>query len=347
MIHKQFLANAGVLIALSLAGQGPAFAQIKQTTLDPVVQNSIDSPSSEAITSTPLSASQPDAVGILTSQQTGIPQNFWGNGDPKVIARLIAPYFDFTLHEITALWQRIALSEIDPPARVSNPGTLLSARVAHLLNAGALDQAEALLNQAGPSTPELFQQSFEVGLLTGRAQSACATMLRNPSLAPGLKERVFCLARENDWSAAALTLTTAKSLRQIPELDAELLTLFLDPELFDESNPPPAPVPLTALDFIMREALAMPRSGQALPLAFLHQDLQRETGWRNQVIAMERLVRSQAIPPQQLIALYQDGKPSASGVFGCVCRRSKNCCAPWMWALRNRFLMRCAQLIVI
>ncbi|WGI20315.1 hypothetical protein [Amylibacter sp. IMCC11727] len=313
MIHKQFLANAGVLIALSLAGQGPAFAQIKQTTLDPVVQNSIDSPSSEAITSTPLSASQPDAVGILTSQQTGIPQNFWGNGDPKVIARLIAPYFDFTLHEITALWQRIALSEIDPPARVSNPGTLLSARVAHLLNAGALDQAEALLNQAGPSTPELFQQSFEVGLLTGRAQSACATMLRNPSLAPGLKERVFCLARENDWSAAALTLTTAKSLRQIPELDAELLTLFLDPELFDESNPPPAPVPLTALDFIMREALAMPRSGQALPLAFLHQDLQRETGWRNQVIAMERLVRSQAIPPQQLIALYQDGKPSASG----------------------------------
>jgi hypothetical protein len=260
-----------------------------------------------------LSTSQPDAVGILTSAQTSIPQNFWGNGDARVIARLIEPYFDFTLHEITALWQRIALTEIDAPERVSEPGAILAARVGHLLNAGALDQAEALLNQAGSSTPELFQQTFDVGLLTGRAHTACANMLRNPSLAPSLKERVFCLARENDWAAAALTLTTAKSLRQIPELDAELLTLFLDPELFDESNPPPAPVPLTALDFIMREALAMPRSGQALPLAFLHQDLQRETGWRNQVIATERLVRSQALPPQQLIALYQEGKPSASG----------------------------------
>ncbi len=267
----------------------------------------------EAIETTPLNTSQPDAVGILTSQQTGIPQKFWGNGDPTVIARLIEPYFDYSLPEITAFWQRLSLAELDAPERVSAPGEIIAARVAHLLNSGALDQAEALLTQTGSSTPTLFHQSFDVGLLTGRAQIACAAMLRNPSLAPSLKERVFCLARENDWSAAALTLTTAKSLRQIPELDAELLTLFLDPDLFDEGNPPPAPVPLTALDFIMREALAMPRSGQALPLAFLHQDLQRETGWRNQVIATERLVRSQAIPPQQLIALYQEGKPSASG----------------------------------
>jgi hypothetical protein len=298
--------------ALPLAVLGQNSAAIEQSELTVSIKTG-GGITTEAIQTTPLSTSQPDAVGILTSEQTGIPQNFWGDGDPEVIARLIKPYFDFTLPEITALWQRIALSEIDAPTRAGNPGEILSARVAHLLNAGALDQAEALLNQAGPSTPALFQQAFDVGLLTGRAQTACADMLRNPSLAPSLKERVFCLARENDWTAAALTLTTAKSLRQIPELDAELLTLFLDPELFDEANPPPAPVPLTALDFIMREALAMPRSGQALPLAFLHQDLQRETGWRNQVIAAERLVRSQALPPQRLIALYQEGKPSASG----------------------------------
>lgn len=267
----------------------------------------------EPIAILPLGASQPDALGILTSEQTRIPPDFWGSSNPAVVARLIEPYHDYTLPEITAFWQRVALSEIDAPENVTNPGEILSARVAHLLNAGALDQAEALLNHAGTTTPKLFQQAFEIGLLTGRAQTACAQMLQNPALAPGLKERVFCLARENDWSAAALTLTTAKSLRQIPELDAELLTLFLDPELFDESDPPPAPVPLTALDFIMREALAMPRSGQALPLAFVHQDLRRETGWRNQVIATERLVRSHALPPAQLITLYQDGKPSASG----------------------------------
>lgn len=295
--------------ALPFAAQG----QITATELDPPSTSQNTGVTTESISTSSLNRSQLDATGILTTEQTGIPADFWGDGNADVIARLIAPYFDFTLPEITAFWQRVALTEIDAPKNMATPGAVLTARVAHLLNAGALDQAEALLTHAGPITPSLFKQSFDVGLLTGRAQTACAQMLRNPSLAPGLKERVFCLARDNDWSAAALTLTTAKSLRQIPELDAELLTLFLDPELFDEQNPPPAPVPLTALDFIMREALAMPRSGQALPLAFLHQDLQRETGWRNQVIATERLVRSQAIPPQQLIDLYQEGKPSASG----------------------------------
>ena len=154
----------------------------------------------ESIQKTPLPSFQPDAIGILTSKQTGIPQQFWGNSDPNVIARLIEPYFDYTLPEITALWQRIALSEIDAPTKQGKSGKILSARIAHLLNAGALDQAEALLKQAGPTTSNLFHQTFEVGLLTGRAQTACSNMLRNPSLSPGLKARIFCLARENDWN---------------------------------------------------------------------------------------------------------------------------------------------------
>lgn len=267
----------------------------------------------EAIKTTQLDIAQPDAVGVLSPEQTGIPRNFWGDSNPSTLARLIAPYRETALPEINALWQRIVLTEIDAPLHNSAPGAILLARVDHLLNAGALDQAEALLDRAGTRTPELFRRAFDVGLLAGRAQSACATMLRNPSLSPDLKARVFCLARSNDWSAAALTLTTAKALGQINEADDNLLARFLDPELFDENDAPPPPVPLTALDFTLREALALPRSGQALPLAFLHGDLENLTGWRNQVIATEQLVRSGAIPPKRLIALYQDGEPAASG----------------------------------
>lgn len=267
----------------------------------------------EAIKTTQLDIAQPDSVGVLSPEQTGIPKTFWGDSNPNTLARLIAPYRENTLPEINALWQRIVLTEIDAPLHNSAPGVILLARVDHLLNAGALDQAEALLDRAGSRTPELFRRAFDVGLLAGRAQSACATMLRNPSLSPDLKARVFCLARANDWSAAALTLTSAKALGQISAADDDLLARFLDPELFDENNAPPPPVPLTALDFTLREALALPRSGQALPLAFLHGDLENLTGWRNQVIATEQLVRSGAIPPKRLIALYQDGKPAASG----------------------------------
>lgn len=267
----------------------------------------------EAIQTTQLDIVQPDAVGVLSPEQTGIPKTFWGDSNPGTLARLIAPYRENALPEINALWQRIVLTEIDAPLHNSAPGSILLARVDHLLNAGALDQAEALLDRAGTRTPELFRRAFDVGLLAGRAQSACATLLRNPSLSPDLKARVFCLARANDWSAAALTLTTAKVLGQISEADDNLLARFLDPELFDENDAPPPPVPLTALDFTLREALALPRSGQALPLAFLHGDLENLTGWRNQVIATEQLVRSGAIPPKRLLALYQDGEPAASG----------------------------------
>ncbi|MBR9863930.1 MAG: hypothetical protein GYB24_10875 [Rhodobacteraceae bacterium] len=267
----------------------------------------------EAIRTSQLDTVQTDAVGILSPSQSGIPQEFWGNSDVATLARLVAPFHEGALPQINALWQRIVLSEVDPPQYIPQKGALLLARVDYLMNAGALEQAEALLDRVGAQTPELFRRTFDVGLLAGRAQSACNMMLRNPSLTPDFKARVFCLARANDWSAAALTLTTAKALGQISDPDEHLLARFLDPELFEEIAAPPPPSPLTALDFVMREALALPRSGRALPLAFLHGDLQSQTGWRNQVLATERLVRSGAIPPDRLISLYQDGEPAASG----------------------------------
>ncbi|WP_069299955.1 hypothetical protein [Neptunicoccus sediminis] len=281
--------------------------------LGALAQGLVGGITTEAIRTSQLDTVQTDAVGILSPAQSGIPQEFWGDSDVATLARLVAPFHEGALPRINALWQRIVLSEVDPPRNVSKKGALLLARVDYLINAGALEQAEALLDRAGQHTPALFRRAFDVGLLAGRAQFACAAMLRNPSLSPDYKARVFCLARANDWSAAALTLTTAKVLGQISEDDEELLARFLDPELFEESEAPPPPVPLNALDFTMREALALPRSGRALPLAFLHGDLHSQTGWRNQVLATERLVRSGAIPPDRLITLYQDGEPAASG----------------------------------
>ena len=169
----------------------------------------------EAITTTPLGSEHTDAVGILSAEQTGISPNFWGDSDPHRIARLVQPFYPAALPEITALWQRIALSEINAPTAQDAKGEILRARVDHLLNGGALDQAEALLNRTTRQSPELFRRAFDVGLLTGRSEAACADMLGNSSLTPNMKARVFCLAREGDWAAAAITLTTARTLREI------------------------------------------------------------------------------------------------------------------------------------
>lgn len=272
-----------------------------------------DGLTTEQIDVRPLSGGGADAVGVLPAEQSGIPTDLWGDSDADLIARLMTPYLPSTLPEITAFWHRLALAETAPPAGGGSAEAALIGRVDHLLNAGALDQAEALLESQRPLSKPLFRRAFDVGLLTRRATAICDEMRANPSLSPSIKARIFCLARGNDWTAAALTLTTAETLGQVSTQEADLLARFLDPELFEGEPPPPPPDPLSALDFMMREALALPRAPGTLPLAFLHPDLGITAPWRNRVIATERLVRAQAVPPARLIELYQEGKPAASG----------------------------------
>ena len=50
------------------------------------------------------------------------------------------------------------------------------------------------------------------------------------------------------------------------------------------------PEPLTALDFLMREAVGLPRPPGPLPLAFLHMDLDEHVPMRTRAEAAERLV---------------------------------------------------------
>jgi hypothetical protein len=124
-----------------------------------------------------------------------------------------------------------------PPADAGGRGALLLARIDELLDVGALEQAAALLDAAGSAEPELFRRSFDVALLTGTEDRACAQMRANPQLAPTFPARIFCLARSGDWNAAALTLRTAQALGFVTEEEDALLSRFLDPELY-EGDPP-------------------------------------------------------------------------------------------------------------
>ncbi len=284
-----------------------------ETPQDVAPETPLTGVSIEEIETTNLSDVQKDTVGIIPSQISGIPQDFWGDSQIERLASLIrnAPLGQLT--EVTALWRRIILAEIDPPFGTSQKNTLLLARLDNLLNAGALDPAEALLKAADPNNPQLFRRWFDVSVLTQRADDACARMVKTPNFAPTLQARIFCLARAGDWSAAAVTLSSGKALGSFSEEEALLLGLFLDPEAYAGTPDPVLPMILTPLTFVMREALALPRPAHSLPLAFLHMDLQNNAGWKLRITSAERLVREAAIPSIALLDLYLEGKPSASG----------------------------------
>ncbi|WP_289460539.1 hypothetical protein, partial [Klebsiella pneumoniae] len=78
----------------------------------------------------------------------------------------------------------------------------------------------------------------DVSLLTGDENQACTFLKSAASLSPTLTTRVFCLARQGDWTAAALTLRTAQALGKISPAEDSLLTRFLDPSQFDSDEIP-------------------------------------------------------------------------------------------------------------
>ncbi|PZQ99408.1 MAG: hypothetical protein DI533_01635 [Cereibacter sphaeroides] len=260
-----------------------------------------------------LDAPSPDGAGLLSPKVTGLPRALWGLGKTEEIVSLIRSERPDTLPSLQALLNTLMLAEAVPPVDSGGRGDLLLARVDELLDVGALEQAQALLDAAGSNQPELFRRSFDVALLTGSEDIACERMRDNPELAPTFPARIFCLARSGDWNAAALTLRTAQALGFVTPEEDELLSRFLDPDLYEGEPPMAKPSRPTPLVWRMFEAIGEPLPTNTLPLAFAHAELRDTAGWKAQIEAAERLARTGAIAPNRLMGFYTDRKPAASG----------------------------------
>lgn len=260
-----------------------------------------------------LGKPSPDGVGLLTPAQTGLPLKLWGLARSEDIARMITAERADTLPALQGLLMTLLLAEAEPPVDSGGRSILLLARIDKLLSMGALEQAMALTDLAGTQSPDLFRRRFDIALLTGTEDAACEEMQAAPHLAPTLPARVFCLARAGDWQAAALTLGTAQALGQVDPADEDLLLRFLDPAEADGAEPLPPPGHATPLVWRMYEAIGEPLPTLGLPVAFSHAELRPQAGWKARVEAGERLARLGAISSNQLLGLYTERRPAASG----------------------------------
>jgi hypothetical protein len=261
----------------------------------------------------PLGRQLPDAVGLLSAEAAGVPRTLWRGATTDELAALIAAEPRDLLPAPRALLKRLLLAELDPPGDADETGRLLVARIDRLLEFGALDEAAALLDVAGTMTEELFRRRFDVALLTGSEEAACAELRDDPSISPTFPARIFCLARTEEWRTAAVTLETAKALDLISEEEDDLLARFLHPELEEELPPLGPPLRPSPLVFRLYEAVGEPLPTSPLPLPFAHADLNPNAGWKAQLEAAERLARAGSIAPNRLLGLYSQQRPSASG----------------------------------
>jgi hypothetical protein len=170
-----------------------------------------------------------------------------------------------------------------------------------------------LIEAAGTTTnADLFRRAFDVSLLTGQEDRACAALKSAPGLSPAPPARIFCAARSGDWATANLALRTETSLGSLSPSDSELLARFLDPESVAGDMPEPQK-PLTPLTWRIYDALGQTIPAAGLPLAFSHAELGPRAGWKAQIEAAERLARADVLAPNLLLGLYTDRVPAASG----------------------------------
>ncbi|WP_238928569.1 hypothetical protein [Alexandriicola marinus] len=272
-----------------------------------------DSATAPEVTVTPLDVPSPDGTGLLPPDVTGLPGTLWAGSDLETLTDLVSSGGSDTLPAIRDLFVTLLLASADPPSASGPDGLFLLARIDKLLDLGALQPAQALVEAADIGQPRLYRRWFDISLLTGTEDLACEALRNQPDLAPTYPARVFCLARNGDWRGAALTLNTARALGDVTEEEDRLLSRFLDPAISEDADPLPPPSRLSPLVFLMREAIGEGLPTANLPLAFAHADLRSTAAWRNEMIAAERLVRHGSISESQLLAAYTRQRPAASG----------------------------------
>lgn len=296
--------------------QLPRAPQQKRTTPDPINEPAVArTGTAPQVITQRLDAGPPTNVGLAPASMTGMQPDLWAGSDVTALARQIAGLPELELPAGNALLFTLMLAEASAPGAGDQvQDTLTLARVEKLMELGAVDPALALIEQAGAaSSPALFDQWAALSLLVGTEDTACGVLSRAPYLSQDTGLRIFCAARSGNWDTAALTFGSAKALSLLPRQTLDVLDRFLNPDLFEDAPPLPAPRRMDPLTFRLFETIGEPLPTGPLPRTYAVADLRDIAGWKSQLEAAERLTRAGALPDNRLLGLYTDRTPAASG----------------------------------
>ncbi len=253
------------------------------------------------------------AVGLLPASVTGLPRDLWRASATSDLTAALARQDVLAFPAMQALLYTLLLAEAAAPANSGSGHAFLKARIAKLLELGAVEPAQALLERAGPQTPALFGLWFDISLLSGTEDAACNSLNEKPFLSSSIAARVYCAARGGDWAAAAVMFDSAVALDLIDGTERQLIGIYLDPELAEGAAPPVPHVQMTPLVFRLFEAAGAPLPTTSLPRVYAMSDLRDTVGWKAELEAAERLTRTGALSENRLMALYTARRPAASG----------------------------------
>jgi len=309
-----------LLLASPIAAQSPLSAIDWLSKANSKFQRSIleitnlDVDKTNDIQVSTLNSSEYQAIGLLPIYVTGIPTTIWRNSSFDDLEYSFKTMPTFSYSPIQELVYSLLLAEARPPLNEPSRYAFLEVRLDKLLNYGAVDPAIALVERASPVPERMIPQLFDISLLSSNNFPICEPVFQNTENRDLQAELIYCYARKGDWLTAHLILETEKVLGDLSDHEISLLSRYLEVDFnVDLSALLPPPDSITPLEYRLYEAIGEPIPAEYLPIQYSQSDLSGENGWRAQVIAAERLSLTGAIPENQIIGIYTNHSPGASG----------------------------------
>lgn len=253
-----------------------------------------------------------NSVGLIPSSVSGFPKQLWKGSTTSAITDQISRMGTNLVPEALELLYVILLAESDPPIDSLGEGKLFLVRIDKLLELGALDHANVLMDRAGRSVRKFFQRRFNIALLTNNETQICQEILRDISIQPTLAQRIYCLVRLGEWETASVAFKVAQALGEFSPLEEQIILIYLYPELtfktsgftIDELSP---------LHFRMLVDSGYSYSFQNMNNTLGYYQKNSNSPWKTRIGAHESLVQSIALPFETLLVTYAENKPPASG----------------------------------
>ena len=267
------------------------------------------------IKSEPILGINIDAVGLIPSGVSGFPNDLWAGSQIETIRDKISNIETNLVPAALELFYILLLAEAKPPWDSSGEGKLFLTRVDKLIEFGALEQANELMNRSGGRGKELDTRRFDIALLTNSEHIPCSGVKSGAIDAPSFTHQIYCYVRLGEWKNAELVFEAAKTIGDFTSQEEQIVTIFLFPELaLSIANQ--EFVQLTPLLFRMLKDSGFYNYHQEIEpsMAFHLKDHSPE--WKTRIESLEKLVRSNSLPFETLLVAYTRTKPpSTDGVW--------------------------------
>ena len=261
-----------------------------------------------AITASDLQPIDLNGLGIIPTKITGVNPEIWRGISEKTLFNDLKSLPNLNFHAAQTFLKRVLISETSPPIpSLENNLTgklYLIAKLDKLINIGALEEAETIINQVTPIDSALFKRLAEISFLTGRVSYMCKKLMENPGVSKDWAIRVICLSRLNEWDAAALILSSAVSLNLLNNNLEILLINYLDPNLM---QPPPAfnNNSFDEIEFYLRNITKSFTPKTTDSVKYRYATLTNSNNPRNKILAAEELVIKKSINISTLFDTYR------------------------------------------